>query len=298
MSSSQSAEEKRLDIGAKGEGMFLKRLLKFWNKDEKITHKLQDMTYFIENEKFVDYPLCWRDCSCSGRNDLIHYLNSNEKLFKGIVNREYDNRIIGIMTDILSIDGISCSQSPVEKFANLDEFSLSLKKDAKKLFSNENAIEFFTNNDFENNCNFIKKEQHKLHNIVVQVWNNKKYISNDNCSHHLAAIYRQCKEQGRVYQLSLDIIPESINLEQLKRLINKYYLVFSDISNLDKIGDKYNEIFHNESLRMHDYRRYEKRSYLFPLNKDVEFNQAVVDLLKEHSGKFLILNDELERLYL
>lgn len=61
------------------------------------------------------------------------------------------------MTDILSIDGISCLQSPVEKFANLNEFSLSLKKDAKKLFSNENAIEFFTNN--ENHCNFIKKEQ-------------------------------------------------------------------------------------------------------------------------------------------
>ncbi|WP_110953618.1 hypothetical protein [Anaerosinus massiliensis] len=156
--------------------------LKFWNKDREITRKIQAMACFIENEKFVDYPLCWQECSCSGRNDLIHYLNSNEKLFRGIVNIEFNKRITGEITNILSIDGISCSRSPVEKYADLNEFALSLKKDAKKLYKDKNAIEFITDQDFEDNCNFIKEEYHKLHSIAVQGWNNKKYILNDNCS--------------------------------------------------------------------------------------------------------------------
>ena len=278
--------------------MFLKRLFKFWNKEEEITRKIQDMTYFIENEKFVDYPLCWQECSCSGRNDLIHYLNSNEKLLRGTVNIEFNKRVRGRMTDILSIDGISCSRSPIEKFANLDEFASSLRTDAKKLFNNKTAIEFLTDQDFEDNCNFVKRDCHKLHSIVVQAWNNKKYILNDNCSHHLAAIYRQCKEKGKTYQLCLDIVPETVNLEQLNQLLDKYYLIFSDAGNINKIDDKYYEIFKNQSSCMHDYCRYGNRSCLLPLKKEVEFNKLAVELLKERSGKFLILNDELKRLYL
>lgn len=267
----------------------------FYSKDQLLITARQDMDQYVKDTNFNDYPLLWKDESFDGREELIHYLANQEEMFKGIAKIDFANEEKAI-TDILSVDGVSNSQS--SNFKDMHEFAFSLNRDAKKLNPDSNYIAFTTDNDYEDNCAFIKNEQHKLHNIKIQTWNNRKYIIIDNCSHHLAAIYRQCKEQERTYQLDLPIVYERINLEKLQQLLDTYYFIFSDIGNINLIDDKYQEIFDQEARQMHEYFRYGKPSHLLPLKKEHDFNKFLVKLLKGHPGNFLVLNDEIERLYL
>jgi len=286
------------------EKMLLSRLKMMFKKEIQQTSKEENFSRYIKNEEWLDYPSLWRESSCNGRGELIHYLVRNEKLFREkehqycpIVEIDFSKRTAGI-TDILSVDGVSNSRSPIEQYANLHEFSLSLKENAKSFFPNTDVIEFYTDDDFRKNCKFVKDDQHKLHDIKIQKWNEKKYISIDNCSHHLAAIYRQCKKQGKTYNLYLDIVYENVNSERLCQLLGEYYFIFSANSNLIKINKKYEELYPEKSVVMHAFDSHTRLSHVFPLKKEFEFNKFFMKLLKDYNNQFLILNDELEKLYL
>lgn len=275
-----------------------KFFLELFEKHPSYEQKINKMETFIERGNFKSYTIFWQECSCSGKNSLIHHLNRREKVFAGVVSINYHKKIKGKSTDILSIDGITCSKSPIDKYADLNEFSLTLKEDAKKIYKNNSYIEFNTTEDFEKNCSFARKELHKHNSIIVQQWNRRKYILNTNSSHHLAAIYRQCKEQGREYPLNLDIVFEIIDKRKLSDILNNYYIIFSDKSNLDKIALEYDKVFGVTSHKLIEYKNYEGNPMVILLRKDNKINGIIYAKLIKYREKFLLLNEALERLYL
>lgn len=269
--------------------MLLSKLTMIFNK-KRIAQRIQ-------NEEYLNYPLMWSDSSCAYGKELIQYLHRNEYLFRNIL--KLSERTAG-ETDILSIDGIYNSKTDLSKYASLHEFSLFLSEDGRRKFRNQNAIEFCTEDDLKKNCAFVEEDiPNKIKYVKVQNWNGKKYIANDNGSHHLAAIYRQCREQDRTYQLSLDITYESIDSDLLRHLLQEYYLVFSHVDNLYKLVDLYPREYSN----MYEYdlniqNRKKGPSQILPLKKKFPFNELVVDLLGSYQNQFIVLNNELKRLYL
>ena len=47
-------------------------------------------------------------------------------------------------------------------------------------------------------------------------WNNRWFLSNGNCAHRIAAIYRQAKEQNRLFELTCNNTSDSF-MEKLLR---------------------------------------------------------------------------------
>ena len=255
------------------------------------------MIRYIQNAEFKDYPLSWKQYSCAYGQELINYLQQTEYVFRDVLQRSEESGLI----DILSIDGISLSKTDLNNYDSIHSFSLFLSVD-----NAESYIKFQTNEDFIYNCSWIEGNK-KIKTVRTQKWNGRKYIINDDGSHHLAAVYRQCREQGRTYQLPLKSEYVCINTEFLRTLLTEYYLVFSQHNNLCKLYKQYGDLFSydtKEKMALFDlnarnrYPAISKESQLLCLDKRYRVNNFVAERLKSYKSQFFILNDELERLYL
>lgn len=120
----------------------------------------------------------------------------------------------------------------------------SLKTFADSLYIiNENdsrhfrrRIKFQSIEDFRENIEVFER-RFSDHPVSAHYfsWSNKYYLSACDCSHTIAAIYRQCIEQGRNYEISCELREWFIDREKLKAFNNEYLLLSMPPALLDRI---------------------------------------------------------------
>ncbi|MBI5750332.1 MAG: hypothetical protein HZA00_14530 [Nitrospinae bacterium] len=122
---------------------------------------------------------------------------------------------------ILNLNGVNASKS--SGYRSLEDFANNLLLPDEYTWGH--PITFQTEKDFNDNINFIKCRfgADCIFEVYYQEWNQKYFIINCDGFHHLAAIYRQCKEQKRDYYLKSQIIKFKINKEKAMFILNNFF---------------------------------------------------------------------------
>lgn len=86
------------------------------------------------------------------------------------------------------------------------------------------TIRFQTDEDMARNIEHLEqRKRDKPHDVFYRAWEDRHYFMGADGTHHLAAIYRQCTEQDRDYELSARITTERLN-EDVVAQVNRSYL--------------------------------------------------------------------------
>ncbi|WP_019552855.1 hypothetical protein [Propionispira raffinosivorans] len=241
----------------------------------------------ITNYPYKDCCINWNQSTLFFYNELIRYVRKYSK-FQDIITT---SDIIDIKLDILTVDKISDAKTTEIKRRNLQDFSMSLDIDGPVMFETEL--------DFQNNTKHLNERVVRW-NASIQTWNNEVCIHNYDGAHHLAAVYRQCFEQGRKYYLNTSFCFESIDYSYLNQLLENYYLIYSDEENIKAIQEFYQMAFgyYNcaDKIICNDISCISHP--ILWLRKDFELNKKIVEELCKNKEKFINLNAEIEKLYL
>jgi hypothetical protein len=129
---------------------------------------------------------------------------------------------------IQQINGLWAGKASAQSiYPNLLEFSQKLIPE----YTGKNRIGFETDQDFKNNCQYIRKHRVQIttakdgiFRIIHRSWDNKYFILNADGAHHLAAIYRQCIAQDRDFTFECYIERHSLNRDACNYIIERNYL--------------------------------------------------------------------------
>ena len=166
-------------------------------------------------------------------SDFVWYLYSinnqcrSKPFFKESVLLESEAQIKKI--PITSLYGCNPGKSLPRE--NLLEFAFSLEKFPRN--SDFYPLYFETENDFSLNCKSINERYEKPYTVYEFIWNNRKFLINSDQSHHIAAVYRQCIEQRRNYEISCALMKFSINPSLLNKSKRQYELFVVNVVNKD-----------------------------------------------------------------
>lgn len=95
-----------------------------------------------------------------------------------------------------------------------EEFANSLKVYPRG--NDSITIYFETDEDFEKNIKSIEDRYSTPYDIYQFGWNGRKFLANGDQSHHVAAVYRQCKAQNRTYGINSFTTNYSIDKQSLR----------------------------------------------------------------------------------
>lgn len=88
-----------------------------------------------------------------------------------------------------------------------------------------NPIRFQTSEDFEIN---IKNLENRFSKDGISAsyfpWSNRYYLINDDRSHTIGAIYRQCLDQNRIYKVKCQLSEWAINKTELQSLLDEFVI--------------------------------------------------------------------------
>jgi hypothetical protein len=121
---------------------------------------------------------------------------------------------------VLRLDGLASSKG--SGYRSLEEFASGLflpheYHDTKRL------IRFQTDEDFARNVEHFESAFGSERLVYHRAWDGKYFVANSGGSHHLAAVYRQCKEQGREYSIRGRVQRHSINRANCRKILERYY---------------------------------------------------------------------------
>jgi hypothetical protein len=110
-------------------------------------------------------------------------------------------------------------------YRSLKEYSKKLLiLDNEELFQNR-TIKFQTDADFETNISRLENHfDDKPLKAYFFPWSNRYYLLNEDCSHTIGAIYRQCTEQRREYEVDCELHIWEIDRRELSSLQQKYFI--------------------------------------------------------------------------
>lgn len=120
---------------------------------------------------------------------------------------------------ILSLDGLTASKS---SYRSLEEFACGLFL-PNEYNDSARLISFETDEDFKTNIKYFESNLGRDRLIYHRGWDGKYFILNTGGSHHLAAVYRQCKDQGRRYNIKCRIEEHTLNHKNCCLVLDKYY---------------------------------------------------------------------------
>lgn len=93
-------------------------------------------------------------------------------------------------------------------------------------------VGFETDEDFENNCRYVEKRRPHIagtddgeFRVFHRAWDNRYFLLNIDGAHHLAAVYRQCIEQGRDFTFEAYLEHHSLNGPACRGLIDNRYIL-------------------------------------------------------------------------
>ena len=178
------------------------------------------------SQLFEDDPI-WQLWNLANNHKKIHSARFRKIVFKTT------NEIV-TEVPITNIFGSNNGKSsPAE---SLYEFSMSLKVLKKKNnHGYPSPIYFESDQDFQNNINSVENRFKQPINAMYFSWSDRLYLANQDQSHHIAAIYRQCIEQGRMYKIKCLQESYNINISNLRAFNEQYFTFWTNNLNLDKI---------------------------------------------------------------
>lgn len=131
---------------------------------------------------------------------------------------------------VLRLDGLAFSKS--SRYRSLEEFAFGLFL-PHEYHDTRRLIRFETDEDFAHNVAHFEGEFGGDRLVYHRAWDGKYFVANSGGSHHLAAVYRQCREQGRQYSIRCRVQRHSINEANCRKVLEKYYpLVIHDESKM------------------------------------------------------------------
>ncbi len=170
--------------------------------------------------------------------DLSNQRNDSDLVYNltQVVNNIYNNAELAsllkqlitrgpkenIRKDITTLYGSGYGRA--ECYKNLDQFAKNIL--TEDYDGRHVKIGFTTDEDWKENTNSVTQEflsyADKFAMYFYQ-WNNRWFLSNGNCAHRIAAIYRQAKEQNRLFELTCKSEQFYIDLRILHKLQNNYH---------------------------------------------------------------------------
>lgn len=123
---------------------------------------------------------------------------------------------------VRDISGIAASKS--HDYGSLEGLACSLHLPHN--YGGRYPIEFQTDEHFEKNIRELDGSfRHRPVKVLHRLWDDRRYVENSDGSHKLAAIFRQCREQGRNYRLHCYVHKVLINPDAAQFLLDNYYLL-------------------------------------------------------------------------
>jgi hypothetical protein len=127
---------------------------------------------------------------------------------------------------ILQLDGLFAGKRPTDStYTSLKEFSGRLKPAQE--YPELNRIGFETELEFEKNVRYFENNRERIAGyddgilrVYYREWDNKYFLMNYDGAHHVAAIYRQCLEQGRNYTFSCLLTSVRLDRPNCNRLLS------------------------------------------------------------------------------
>ena len=143
---------------------------------------------------------------------------------------------------------------------SLKEYSKKLMiLDDQELFRNR-SIKFQTDADFETNISRLENRfDDELLTAHFFPWSNRYYLSNVDCSHTIGAIYRQCREQRRAYEVDCELRIWEIDQRELGSLQQKYFIYLATLKANELLSKIYYQTkghkwFHSMNIGQTDVR--------------------------------------------
>src|ERR1043165_4031588 len=134
----------------------------------------------------------------------------------GLIKRHPPSGVTDI--SVLKLDGLTCSKTGGRSLA---DFSMRLYLPHEYYY--ENPIRFNTDEDFLSNVAHFESRFKDDGLVYHRAWDSKYFIANSDGSHHLAALYRQCQEQGRQYMMRCRVQEHTLDVQNCKFILDMYY---------------------------------------------------------------------------
>ena len=121
---------------------------------------------------------------------------------------------------VLALHGIAFSRS--HGCRSLEELAYRLQPPSG--YTGRDLIRFETEEDFLRNVAEVDQNFYDYGvTALFREWDGKLFVNNGDKSHHLAGVYRQCKEQGRQHYLNLPVRVLKIDSANGRFILDNYY---------------------------------------------------------------------------
>jgi hypothetical protein len=221
---------------------------------------------------FPDHDMLYTLYTLATLNQSVHSTNA---LPKDLIICTEQSAIHNF--SILNLHGITASKS--SGYRSLRDFANSLRAYKERYLT----LKFETDDDFDKNTSFIKSRwgEDKIFDLYHFEWNNKYFLVQEDGSHHLAAIYRQCLEQDKDYKLRCRVIQYKLNSVAVNKLTDDYDLFIVHGDNYITLAEKFNSL----DIAYFDYGFVNNRCYgrLFLIRKQNLRSRILCSELKKKS---------------
>lgn len=172
----------------------------------------------------------------SARNDLLPNRHPAALLLRRLIREKKPQPSRVERVSVTKLDGVMSSKA--WGCASLAELACSLL--TPENYDRDDGIEFQTDADFARNI-----ERFEFHfrphdypiAVLHRMWDDKLFVVNNGASHRLAALYRQCNEQGRAYRFDARVHRVVIDRESASSLIRDYHLLLMHKKTFDDLFD-------------------------------------------------------------
>lgn len=238
-------------------GRFAARAHRAFKTDSALRAALREIGYkeidagtLHAESMFYDHDLVWDFARSESRQGLPVSRDEVATAISNLIERHEPSEVQDF--PVLRLDGLAFSKS--SRYRSLEEFASGLYL-PHEYHDTRRLIKFETDEDFARNVEHFESEFGSDRIVYHRAWDGKYFVANSGGSHHLAAVYRQCKEQGRQYSIRCRVQRHSINEVNCRKVLDSYYPL----------------VIHNESKMM-----------LFRVLEDFGVGNRVSELTAEH----------------
>ncbi|HEX8721811.1 MAG TPA: hypothetical protein VF736_14345 [Pyrinomonadaceae bacterium] len=137
---------------------------------------------------------------------------------RGLMTRQDARGVHSI--PVADLHGVGASKSG--SCRSLEDLAYRLQP--RSQYTGSKPIWFETEADYLRNVAEVDREFYgRGVTALYREWDGKLFVDNTDMSHHLAAVYRQCKEQGRQHYLNLPIQVLRIDQANGRFILDNYY---------------------------------------------------------------------------
>jgi len=191
------------------------------NEVRAVNYRDVDLSAYFRESMFYDEDFVFEWSRTESRVGLYSGLSGRRTLSSAVHELITRQGISGVQRiPVLDLHGIAFSKT--HGCRNLEELAYHLRLPSE--YPYPGLIRFETEEDFLGNIAKVDREFYGQGVVALfREWDGKLFVNNGDKSHHLAAVYRQCKEQGRQHYLNLRVRVLRIDQTNGRFILDNYY---------------------------------------------------------------------------